>query len=86
MEYKAKIYKEKAAKIIKELKKRNMEGMYCGNSQLAVDEILNMIPDGALVGLGGSESIIESGPCRGFEKKGHPPAGSLQRGSHQGRG
>ena len=49
MEYKAKIYKEKAAKIIKELKKRNMEGMYCGNSQLAVDEILNMIPDGALV-------------------------------------
>ena len=69
MEYKAKIYKEKAAKIIKELKKRNMEGMYCGNSQLAVDEILNMIPDGALVGLGGSESIIESGLVEALRKR-----------------
>lgn len=69
MEYKAKIYKEKAAKIIENLKKRNMDGIYCESSKQAVDKILDMIPDGALVGLGGSETIIESGLVDALRKK-----------------
>lgn len=69
MEYKSKIYREKAATIIKNLKKRNMEGIYCKNSKQAVDEILDMIADGALVGLGGSETIIESGLVDALRKK-----------------
>ena len=58
---KEKIYREKALKLIENLKKRNMEGIYCESSGQAVAEIINMIPHGSLVGLGGSESIIESG-------------------------
>ena len=38
-----------------------MDGIYCDSREQAVDEILKMIPEGSLVGLGGSESIIEAG-------------------------
>ena len=55
------IYRNQAEQIMKNLKKRNMAGIYCETSDLAVREICNMIPDGSLVGLGGSETIIESG-------------------------
>jgi hypothetical protein len=69
MQYKAKIYKEKAIKIIENLKKRNMEGIYCESSEQAVDKILGMVPEGALVGLGGSETILESGLVDALRKK-----------------
>lgn len=55
------IYKNQAEQIIKNLKRRNMTGIYCEKSEIAVREICAKIPDGALVGLGGSETIIESG-------------------------
>ena len=55
------IYKNQAKKIIKNLKSRNLDGAYFEKTEQAVASILNMIPDGTLVGLGGSESIIESG-------------------------
>ena len=55
------IYRNQAEQIIKNLKKRNMTGIYCENSEVAVVEICKLIPEGALVGLGGSETIIESG-------------------------
>lgn len=58
---KKKIYQEKAIKVIENLKKRNMVGIYYESSQQAVEEIIKMIPKGSLVGLGGSETIIESG-------------------------
>jgi len=58
---KEKIYREKALKVIENLKKRNMDGIYYESSQQAVGEIIKMIPQGSLVGLGGSETIIESG-------------------------
>ena len=61
MEAKKKIYREKAQKVIANLKKRNMDGIYCESSEQAVAEILKLIPNGSLVGLGGSESIIEAG-------------------------
>ena len=69
MSIKEKIFQEKAKRVIESLKKRNMDGMYCPTSAQAVDEILKMIPDGALVGLGGSESIIESGLVEALRKR-----------------
>lgn len=50
-----------AGHIIKNLKKRGIDGLYCESSADAVREICRMIPSGALVGLGGSETILESG-------------------------
>jgi len=54
-------YRNQAEQIIKNLKKRNMNGFYFESSQEAVEAICGMIPEDALVGLGGSETIIESG-------------------------
>ena len=54
------IYKKQADHIIKHLNKRNMDGVYYERTHDAVRDICKMIPDGALVGLGGSETIIES--------------------------
>jgi len=50
-----------AGQIIKNFKKRGIDGVYCASSAEAVREICSQIPAGALVGLGGSETIIESG-------------------------
>jgi hypothetical protein len=54
-------YQLQAETIIKNLKKRGIDGVYCENSAQAVEAIRHMIPAGSLVGLGGSETIIESG-------------------------
>jgi len=54
-------YKNQAEQIIKSLKKRNMNGFYFDNNRDAINAICGMIPEDALVGLGGSETIIESG-------------------------
>jgi len=58
---KEKVYRAKALKVIENLKKRNMDGIYIETARQAVAEIIKMIPKNSLVGLGGSESIIESG-------------------------
>jgi hypothetical protein len=50
-----------AGHIIKNFKKRGIDGIYCESSADAVREICRLIPAGALVGLGGSETILESG-------------------------
>ncbi len=47
--------------IIKNLKKRGIEGAYFDTSAEAVKAVCADIPAGSLVGLGGSETIIESG-------------------------
>ena len=54
-------YQNQAHQIIKSMKKRNINAMYFENSGEAVRSICRMIPDNALVGLGGSETIIETG-------------------------
>jgi len=54
-------YKLQAEQVIKNLKKRGMDGIFCETSGLAVEEICRRIPAGSLVGLGGSETIIETG-------------------------
>lgn len=63
------VYKSQAEEIIKNLKKRNMAGTYFEKVEQAVASILNLIPDGSVVGLGGSESIIESGLVDALRKK-----------------
>ena len=63
------IYRSQAEEIIKNLKKRNMDGAYFEKTEQAVASILMEIPDGALVGLGGSESIIESGLVDALRKR-----------------
>lgn len=55
------IYKTQADKIIGAMQKRGIEGVYSATAENAVREICGRIPKGALVGLGGSETIIESG-------------------------
>jgi hypothetical protein len=50
-----------AEQVIKNLKKRGLDGIYCDSSSQAVAEICRMVPTGSLVGLGGSETIIASG-------------------------
>lgn len=63
------IYKNQAEEIIKNLKRRNMDGTYFEKTEQAVASILKIIPEGSLVGLGGSESIIESGLVDALRKK-----------------
>lgn len=63
------IYRSQAEEIIKNLKKRNMDGAYFEKTEQAVASILMEIPDGVLVGLGGSESIIESGLVDALRKR-----------------
>lgn len=60
-EAKRAIYKKQAEKIISILRKRNMDGAYFEDTREAIAEICKMIPKGSLVGLGGSETIIDSG-------------------------
>ncbi|HSQ34553.1 MAG TPA: lactate utilization protein, partial [Candidatus Binatia bacterium] len=50
-----------AAGIVKNLKIRGMDAFFCETSAQAVEEICRMVSPGSLVGLGGSETIIESG-------------------------
>lgn len=55
------IFHRKAERVISNLKKRRIEGIYCANSRLAVSEICTRIPERSLVALAGSETILESG-------------------------
>lgn len=53
--------KSRAEKIIHNLEKRYMRGFYFEDPKEAVQEICKLINEGDLVGLGGSETIIETG-------------------------
>ena len=50
-----------AATLIKNLAKRGLEGVFVETAAEAVEEICAAVPAGAVVGLGGSETLIESG-------------------------
>jgi hypothetical protein len=62
-------YQNQSEQIIKALKKRNMNGIYFDTNEEAVEAICGMIPDGSLVGLGGSKTIIETGLVKALRKK-----------------
>lgn len=60
-DHKKACYRLQAEGIIKNLKKRGIEGLFCESSAQAVAEICRMVPASSLVGLGGSETVMESG-------------------------
>ncbi len=55
------IAERKARNVIPRLERRGMKGFYAGTSVEAVTMISGMIPAGAVVGLGGSMSVTQSG-------------------------
>lgn len=57
----AEIYRKTAEKVIGELKKRNMEGFYCGTAEEAKALAISMIPAGSSVSWGGSTTVKQLG-------------------------
>lgn len=61
MSHKKTAFARQAESIIKNLKKRNMEGYYFDTSSECVEAILSAMPSGAIIGWGGSETLKECG-------------------------
>ncbi len=57
----AKYHEALATKTIRNLEKRFMKGFYFETSQEAVKAICDMIREGDIVGMGGSETILQTG-------------------------
>jgi L-lactate utilization protein LutB len=60
-DYRKENRRRQAETIIKNLERRGIEGAFFDTSAEAAAAICRIIPAGALVGLGGSETLIESG-------------------------
>lgn len=58
---KKKYYETVANTIIKNLNKRQIEGYYCEDRESALKKALELIPNGASIGWGGSMTIVETG-------------------------
>ncbi len=58
---KRKYYENIANTIIKNMKKRQIEGYYCPDKQSALKKALELIPKGASIGWGGSITLSETG-------------------------
>ena len=55
-------FREKQAeRTIQALKKNNFEGLYVSDSKAALEEVMKRIPDGAIVGVGGSVTLAQIG-------------------------
>lgn len=61
MSYTTDAFALKADIIIKNLAKRNMEGIYCASSRELLEKILPMMEEGSSIAWGGSESLKECG-------------------------
>lgn len=61
MNPKKQYYENAAGTIIQNLEKRQMKGYYCPDSESAVKKILELLPDGASIGWGGSMTLSETG-------------------------
>lgn len=68
MSYKQTALSRQAETIIKNLEKRNMEGYYFESASACTEAILSSIPNGSVIGWGGSESIKECGLMDGIHK------------------
>ena len=66
MSHKLTAFAKQAAVIIKNLEKRNMEGVYFETAAECTRAILASIPDGSVISWGGSESIKEAGLMDGI--------------------
>ena len=54
-------YETLADTIIKNLKKRRMEGFYCATSEEAVETVISLLSDGGTASFGGSMTLEETG-------------------------
>src|SRR5690554_4949874 len=61
MEVKKEFYRVTAEGIIKNFKKRNIEGYYCSTSEGAAEKVMELIEEGSTVTWGGSMTIGEIG-------------------------
>ena len=61
MGYKSQSYENQAKTIIKNLEKRNMKGYYCETGEKALELVKSILPKGASVTNGGSETLVETG-------------------------
>ena len=61
MGYKSQAYENQAKSIIKNLEKRNMKGYYCETGAKALELVRSILPKGAVVTNGGSETLVETG-------------------------
>lgn len=66
MSHKLTALAKQAETIIRNLEKRNMEGFYFETAAACTQSILQSIPEGSVIGWGGSESIKESGLMEGI--------------------
>ena len=58
---KQKYYENVANTIIKNLKKRQIEGFYCPDKESALKKALELMPKGVSIGWGGSMTVVETG-------------------------
>ena len=61
MEAKKEYYRVSAEEVIKNLKKRNMEGYYCSTAEEATNKAMELITEGSTVSWGGSMTMGEIG-------------------------
>ena len=57
-------------KLVKNLKRRNMEAFYCPTAQEAVDKVMELIADGSSVTWGGSMTVRDMGIPQALKERG----------------
>ncbi len=57
-------------KLVKNLKRRNIEAFYCSTSQEAVSKVMDLIADGSSVTWGGSMTVRELGVPQALKERG----------------
>jgi hypothetical protein len=55
------VFQKKAERVIENLRKRNINGIYCSSRKEAVEEICRLIPEHSKVALGGSVTVMQTG-------------------------
>ncbi len=58
-------------KAVEELKKNHFKACYCKGRKEVLEKIMEEIPDGAVIGAGGSWTVTELGVLKELEAKGH---------------
>lgn len=61
MSYKSESYAHTAESVMKKFEKRGMNACYCATKEDAKAKILSLMPEGASITWGGSESMVEAG-------------------------
>ena len=57
-------------KCLEGLRSRNMHGIFCENTEVATTEILKLIPEGAVVGIGDSTAVRQIGVLENLRQEG----------------